>query len=63
MKKRMFSAILWFYAGWTFGAMVSAALAISPMFGPIIGLAAATLFVWDPRGLIWTAASSTTDPN
>ena len=54
MKKRAFAAILWFYAGWYGGAMLAEFLGVSPLIGPIIGTAAAALFVGDPRKIIWS---------
>ena len=54
MKKRVLAAILWFYAGWYAGALIAVVLGISPALGPIIGVAAAGLFVGDPRRIIWS---------
>ena len=53
MKKRAFAALLWFYVGWYGGAMLAEFLGVSPLLGPLIGTAAAALFVGDPRGIIW----------
>ena len=50
MKKRAFAAVLWFYVGWYGGAMLAEFLGVSPLLGPLIGTAAAALFVGDPRG-------------
>jgi hypothetical protein len=57
MKKRVMSALLWFYAGWTLGSMISMGLGVNPGLGPILGAAAAALFVGDPRRIIWTMGS------
>ncbi|HEV8280898.1 MAG TPA: hypothetical protein VGQ02_03500 [Candidatus Limnocylindrales bacterium] len=57
MKKRIFAAFLWFYTGWYGGAILSEFLGVSPVLGPLIGAAAAALFVGDPRRIIWTAKS------
>ena len=57
MKKRAFAAILWFYVGWYGGAMLAEFLGVSPLLGPMIGAAAAALFVADPRGMIWPSRS------
>ena len=54
MSKRVFAAILWFYTGWYAGALLATMAGISPVIGPIIGAAAAGLFVGDPRRIIWT---------
>jgi hypothetical protein len=53
MKKRIFATFLWFYVGWYGGAMLAEFLGVSPLLGPMIGAAAAALFVGDPRGIIW----------
>ena len=57
MKKRAFAAVLWFYVGWYGGAMLAAFLGVSPLLGPLIGTAAAALFVGDPGHMIWTGRS------
>ena len=57
MKKRIISAALWFYAGWTFGALIATALDLSAGLGPLIGAAATALFVADPRRIIWARRS------
>jgi hypothetical protein len=53
MKKRIASAILWFYAAWYGWAILAAALGLSDLAGPVIGAAAAALFAGDPRRIIW----------
>jgi hypothetical protein len=58
MKKRILAAFLWFYAGWYVGAVIAFAVGVSPMLGPIIGAAAAALFVGDPRRIIWAAKAA-----
>ena len=57
--KRLIAIPLWFYAGWTAGAFADFVatmfgLTIGPALGPVLGTAAAALFVGDPRRLIWT---------
>ncbi len=59
MKKRLLAVPLWFYAGWTAGAFAdfvanTLGYSIGPVLAPILGTAAAALFVGDPRRLIWT---------
>jgi hypothetical protein len=54
MKKRMFAAVLWFYAGWYGGALLAELIGLSAVLGPIVGAAAAFVFAGDPRGIIWT---------
>jgi hypothetical protein len=54
MTKRVVAAFLWFYTGWYAGAMLAAFVGISPIVGPIVGAAAAGLFVGDPLRIIWT---------
>ena len=60
MKKRVASAVLWFYTGWYAGAMIAHVLGLSVALGPILGVAAAALIAGDPRGIIWTRTPSTT---
>ena len=50
MKKRVFSAVLWFYSGWYAGAMIAHLLGVSVALGPILGFAAAAVIAGDPRG-------------
>ena len=57
MKIRIVSAALWFYAGWTLGALLATALDLSAGLGPLIGAAATALFVADPRRIIWARRS------
>jgi hypothetical protein len=57
--KRFAAILLWFYCGWTAGALVDFVagfngLNVGPALGPIIGVAAAALFAGDPRRIIWT---------
>jgi hypothetical protein len=58
MKKRLASMALWFYAGWTFGAMIAMSTGMSPVVGPILGTAAAAVFAGDPRRIIWSRPTS-----
>lgn len=58
MKKRILSALLWFYAGWYGGALLAAFLALDPRIGPIIGAAAAVLVAGDPFGVVWGRRSA-----
>jgi hypothetical protein len=53
MKKRVLSAVLWFYCGWYAGAMIASMAGISLALGPILGAAAAFIIAGDPRGIIW----------
>jgi hypothetical protein len=62
MKKRVAAALLWFYAAWYAGAMIAHVLDISGLIGPILGAAAAALFVGDPRHVIWTRATPPSRP-
>ncbi len=54
MSKRVFAAILWFYTGWYAGAMLATLVGLSTVIGPIIGAAAAGLFIGHARRTIWT---------
>ena len=60
MKRRILATFLWFYAWWYAGAIVADVFLVSPMLGPIIGAAAAALFVGDPRRIIWSDPGSAT---
>lgn len=53
--KKFAAAALWFYAGWSFGALLATVLGVHAILGPIIGAAASILFVADPRRIIGTA--------
>jgi hypothetical protein len=55
MKKRVLATSLWFFAGWYGGAVIAWALGLSPVLGPILAVAAATLVAIDPRHVIWAA--------
>ncbi len=57
MGKRLLATFLWFYAGWYAGAMVAWFLGIHAVLGPILGMAAAALVAFDPRGVIWSGRS------
>jgi hypothetical protein len=54
MTKRVAAAFLWFYTGWYAGAFIAAMLGVSPVIGPILGVAAAGLLIADPRRMFWT---------
>lgn len=54
MKKRVLATALWFYAGWFAGAFVAFMAGVSPVLGPMVGLAAAGLIGGDPFHVIWT---------
>lgn len=54
MSRRIVSAFLWFYAGWTFGAGLATMLGVNAVLGVVVGIAAAALFVGDPHRVIWT---------
>jgi len=54
MKKRAFALALWFYTGWYAGAIVAWALGVSPLVGPLLGAAAAAIFVGIPPRTSWT---------
>lgn len=52
MNKRVVSALLWFYAGWTFGSLVAVALGLGSILGLIIGTIAAILVAAAPRQMV-----------
>ena len=62
MTKRVVAAFLWFYTGWYAGAMLAAFVGISPIVGPIVGAAAAGLFVADPFHLVWARPAEAVAP-
>ena len=53
MTKRVVAAFLWFYTGWYAGAMIAAFLGVNPVFGPILGAAAAGFCIGDPFHVMW----------
>jgi hypothetical protein len=59
MTKRFLAAMLWFYTGWYAGAILADLFSVSPLLGPILGVAAAGVIVGDPRRIIWKARAST----
>jgi hypothetical protein len=61
MKKRAAAALLWFYAAWYAGAMIAQVLGLSQVLGPILGTAAAAIVAGDPRRIIWSRASRSTN--
>ncbi|HEU0236390.1 MAG TPA: hypothetical protein VFR14_08130 [Candidatus Limnocylindrales bacterium] len=54
MQKRVAAAVLWLLAGWTAGSFLTFTIGVSPLLGPILGIAGAALFAGDPRRIIWT---------
>jgi hypothetical protein len=47
--KKFVAAVLWFYAGWTFGSMVAWSLGLGIALGPIVGMAAAAIVLRAPQ--------------
>ena len=45
MRKRILSAGLWLYAGWTFGTLLALTSDLNALIGPIVGIVAAIAFV------------------
>jgi len=60
MKKRLVAGVLWFYAGWAFGAMVAFAFGVPSLVSPLLAIAAAALIAGDPRGVIWRRVPGST---
>jgi len=54
MQKRVAAAVLWLLAGWTAGSFLTFTIGVSPLLGPILGIAGAALFAGDPRRIIWS---------
>jgi putative effector of murein hydrolase LrgA (UPF0299 family) len=63
MKRRILATFMWFYAWWYAGAIVADVFHVSPMLGPILGVAAVALFIGDPRKIIWSTRSMEQAPN
>ena len=53
MAKKTLATILWFFTGWTLGAMAALALSTTPLVGPAVGVLAAVAVGLNPAGLIW----------
>lgn len=62
MKLRITSAFLWFFVGWYAGAFLAEFTGVSPVLGPIIGLATAVLLVGDPLRVIWSRRTGERTP-
>ena len=48
--------VLWLFAVWYLGNIVSFHLGISDLLGPILGISAALMVVADPLRILWTAS-------
>lgn len=59
MSKRILAAFLWFFTGWTVGAMIALAFDASTLLGPVMGAVFAAMIAGDPRGIIWKPARQT----
>ena len=57
MAKRIVAVALWFYAAWTFGALLSFVTGASELIGPALGFGAAGLVWLSPRRLTRTIAA------
>ena len=53
MTKRIVAALLWFYTGWYLGAEIAYGLSLDPALGPVMGMAAAAVLVYNPGGVLW----------
>jgi hypothetical protein len=56
MSKRILAGVLWLFAVWYLGNIVSFHLGISDLLGPILGISAALVVVADPLRILWTAS-------
>ncbi len=54
--KRIASGVLWLFAGWYLGNLLAFQMGWSDLFGPMVGIVAATIVAVDPFGLIWRRA-------
>lgn len=52
MLKRIAPLALWFYAGWTLGAMLAYVGAVNELIGPVLGITSAAMFAAGPGRLI-----------
>ena len=59
MGKRILTALLWFFAGWCVWAFIAAFADLTPLFGPLLGAALASVIAGDPMHQIWTPRVST----
>ena len=59
MKKRLFATLVWFYVAWYGGAVIASFLDVSPLLGPMMGIAAAALIGIDPLAKVWTTKKAT----
>ena len=65
--KRLLALALWFYAGWTMGALIdfvagNYGVTVGPALAPILATAAAAIVAGDPRGLIWGRHAASKSP-
>lgn len=51
--KRLISAVLWFYALWYLGSIVTATFGMPDLLGPILGISGGLIVGIDPRQVIW----------
>ena len=58
--KRITATLLWFFAFWSLGSMVAALLGVPDLIGPVLGVAAGVIVGVDPRRVIWTYPTATT---
>lgn len=52
MLKRIAPLALWFYSGWTLGAMLAYATGANDLLGPVLGATSAALFAVGPGRLV-----------
>jgi hypothetical protein len=52
MLKRIVPVALWFYSGWTLGAMLAFVTGSNELIGPVLGATSAALFAVGPGRLI-----------
>jgi hypothetical protein len=48
MNKQLVAFVLWFYLGWTVGAVLTFMFGINGLVGPILGVALASVIVGAP---------------
>jgi hypothetical protein len=54
MSRRNLTTILWFFAGWTFGAMLQFVFRLPGGLDLAVSVIAGGLIWWDPAGVLWS---------
>jgi hypothetical protein len=54
MLKRTIAALLWLFAAWTLGGMISVFAGAPYILSPVLGILVALIVWWDPAGWLWS---------